>query len=1214
MEKILPCRFLKTLLTLVLLVTFVTSSFAQIPPNCGGINNIPVNLCAGDNTLFTSNTTNADGLTVRWSFTDNSGGATFPAGNMSVVSGGHASIPVHLGDAGTLTVRMVFLVNGQELPTGSCSASNTVRKVLVTVNPITPPICNQDKVSITAVAKTAFTPGGSGISSPPYLYTLLPENISNTTGTFDNVDPKVDHKITAREFFDGGCTAETGNIHVDVPPVVQIHASCPIPESHKACDYKDLTQAQVNELVGAWVAKFGYTGGIPPVSKTVTLDPISGIVDKCGGTLKATIKVIDVCGQVDECSSTFTITPPEPVVAIAPPPATVPFCAADPNTIGQAFAEWLKGFKIVSGGCKPELIPVPHGEPQACGGDGIKVTFIVRDICRVDTEISSTFTFERPKAPSIDARPDLILPPCISQAELDNAWNGFLGSVKARTECGEIPVTHGSPIKPDRCLGGDVPVTFVANPNCFPPLVVTAHFIVGKATEPKIDACPPGGDLGCNPVTIPAPGTPQVSSLCPYKTEVLPDKVEENGCDRKLTRTYKVSTECFPNGVLCDQIFTYRIDTGIKDLKCAEGKDLGCNPDLTKDLPAPINPTYTASCPAKVTVKDGTPVITGCSAEMIRTYNVATDCFPLGVDCTQKFTWKVDLVKPEITKTGTCPTEVKCNPTAQEIDAMLGGATAKDNCDGDLTAKLDVKTTDKVNTKDCYWSQTRTWNVKDECGNPADQVSCTVTWKEDTTGPVITGTQDDVIIGGDEENGLCSPTTTVGGKAIPDPKYNGSTKTSIDFSQPRLGDAPTEVLDWTNGTTSGSADKYFEGMGVPQRVLITGLKPGKHTLVVSAKAVKKQDDSRHGYDFFMSWDQAIATAANIGNGTRNELVNLNKQECDGHWSGAGEETCKSLTVSKKAALPPTQGNPPNQTGKLNVDDAIKCFEAQYGERTIEMETPPGTTINSLTTNFLGYTGREEGDNFAIYEFTWESNSSVVEFKFAGHLALGGGECGYGNCHGAGDIKGNPYHIRLDAIDRAGLGSRDNQVKCERSQTCDVNIPVKFNTPKATDCDPVAPIVEKDGPEIITPSPDGLSVLHTQNWKVKDACDNYSYATSTIKVVCSLGANFGDARGTIKVAAPVFGKMANPTNTTGSLSGFKAVPNPFRTDFSLDVNSTSVEPMKVDVYDMLGKPIDQRSMSTEDSSSTRFGEGYPSGIYNVILNQGTEVKTQRVIKQ
>jgi hypothetical protein len=44
--------------------------------------------------------------------------------------------------------------------------------------------------------------------------------------------------------------------------------------------------------------------------------------------------------------------------------------------------------------------------------------------------------------------------------------------------------------------------------------------------------------------------------------------------------------------------------------------------------------------------------------------------------------------------------------------------------------------------------------------------------------------------------------------------------------------------------------------------------------------------------------------------------------------------------------------------------------------------------------------------------------------------------------------------------------------------------------------------------------------------------------------------------------------------------------------------------------MLGRSIEQRQMS----SDAQIGSNYAKGVYNVIVNQGANVKTLRVIKQ
>src|SRR5205085_2196468 len=90
-----------------------------------------------------------------------------------------------------------------------------------------------------------------------------------------------------------------------------------------------------------------------------------------------------------------------------------------------------------------------------------------------------------------------------------------------------------------------------------------------------------------------------------------------------------------------------------------------------------------------------------------------------------------------ITATGTA-LALGCNPSAADIDAALGTATATDNCSvGTPTASDSAMT-----SSGCGRSQTRTWNVSDACGNPAASVSRTVTWTVDTIAPSLTAPAD----------------------------------------------------------------------------------------------------------------------------------------------------------------------------------------------------------------------------------------------------------------------------------------------------------------------------------------------------------------------------------------------------------------------------------------------------------------------------------------
>ncbi len=80
--------------------------------------------------------------------------------------------------------------------------------------------------------------------------------------------------------------------------------------------------------------------------------------------------------------------------------------------------------------------------------------------------------------------------------------------------------------------------------------------------------------------------------------------------------------------------------------------------------------------------------------------------------------------------------------------------------------------------------------------------------------------------------------------------------------------------------------------------------------------------------------------------------------------------------------------------------------------------------------------------------------------------------------------------------------------------------------------------------------------------------------------------------------------------------FKATsyPNPFVSDFSIDVATESQQRVQIRIYDMLGKLVESKEMEADGLNGLRVGANYPSGVYNVIVNQGGVVKTIRVVKR
>ncbi|MBY0487579.1 MAG: T9SS type A sorting domain-containing protein, partial [Flavobacteriaceae bacterium] len=90
--------------------------------------------------------------------------------------------------------------------------------------------------------------------------------------------------------------------------------------------------------------------------------------------------------------------------------------------------------------------------------------------------------------------------------------------------------------------------------------------------------------------------------------------------------------------------------------------------------------------------------------------------------------------------------------------------------------------------------------------------------------------------------------------------------------------------------------------------------------------------------------------------------------------------------------------------------------------------------------------------------------------------------------------------------------------------------------------------------------------------------------------------------------------ANPKLEVSIAFEALAYPNPFAENFKLDVTTNSSDDLRVSVYDMLGKLVEDRKVSTSDVQTLEVGANYPSGVYNVIVTQGEHTKTLRVIKR
>ncbi|WP_162147673.1 Ig-like domain-containing protein [Flavobacterium limnosediminis] len=75
-----------------------------------------------------------------------------------------------------------------------------------------------------------------------------------------------------------------------------------------------------------------------------------------------------------------------------------------------------------------------------------------------------------------------------------------------------------------------------------------------------------------------------------------------------------------------------------------------------------------------------------------------------------------------------------------------------------------------------------------------------------------------------------------------------------------------------------------------------------------------------------------------------------------------------------------------------------------------------------------------------------------------------------------------------------------------------------------------------------------------------------------------------------------------------------IPNPYSEHFALDIPTLNQETITVKVYDSIGRLLEQRELKPIEKDKLQMGNGYPSGVYTILITQGKERKTLKVIKK
>lgn len=127
--------------------------------------------------------------------------------------------------------------------------------------------------------------------------------------------------------------------------------------------------------------------------------------------------------------------------------------------------------------------------------------------------------------------------------------------------------------------------------------------------------------------------------------------------------------------------------------------------------------------------------------------------------------------------------------------------------------------------------------------------------------------------------------------------------------------------------------------------------------------------------------------------------------------------------------------------------------------------------------------------------------------------------------------------------------------------------------------------------------------------------NTTSAIRTITIQSVNGFGFSATNKVVRLTntgavCPSTARKANPAILSNDFDAF-AFPVPSFDVITVEIQTQSKEVSTIQVYDMQGRLIENLKSS---ESSIQFGRRYPNGVYNVIVIQGTNVKTLRVVKK
>ena len=489
---------------------------------------------------------------------------------------------------------------------------------------------------------------------------------------------------------------------------------------------------------------------------TITILSNTDTEGSCAGSILRVYQAVDDCGNTSTFEQTINLLDDvDPTVSITCPADAD--LEADAACMADVSVETLGDASYTAAdNCDSDLnVVLTHEDVTTEGCEGsytIARTFTVTvtDHCgnSASDACTQTITVSDVTAPSIDTEAMDLTVECDGLGNVFDylTWQTAQGGAMASDNCADVTWSHSVLETGDDCGGtvGYSIVEFTASDDCGNTSTTTATFTIEDTTPPAITA-DDVVDVPCDEYDAnTAYGNYSATDICGSASTEISDVYFSGACEGTYTRTYTATDDCGNASTFMQIINLTDEEAPTFTITCPDDVTLSADGDCNADTSAETNGMAAASdvldnCDTDVEVNvsyaDATDYPCAGSMVITRTFTITAEdnCDNVTtLTCDQTITVNDD-TDPSLTAPEDVTVECDGAGNADALAAFLAGATASDNCDGDVSITHDFDAL----SDGCgaTGSATVTFTATDACGN-STSASATFTI-EDTTPPSL---------------------------------------------------------------------------------------------------------------------------------------------------------------------------------------------------------------------------------------------------------------------------------------------------------------------------------------------------------------------------------------------------------------------------------------------------------------------------------------------